>query len=210
MFVPHLLSSTMTDPFFHLSYYDVSTKLYNKGLADVCYVFMWVVSLTFLRASLIDWVFVPLARNGGVTSKKSLMRISEQAWMFTYFLVAWTVEMVLLVRSPYWLDTYHLWTDWPVQQLDATFKRYYLIQTAVWIQTLYTINIEARRKDHNQMFTHHIVTITLLVTSYIYHFTRVGHAIMCLMDLGDILLPVRCAFLHKLTLACQDVEVLQI
>jgi hypothetical protein len=40
------------------------------------------------------------------------------------------------------------------------------------------------------MFTHHIVTILLLVGSYASHYTRVGNAVLCLMDPSDILLSL--------------------
>lgn len=50
--------------------------------------------------------------------------------------------------------------------------------------------MEERRKDHWQMFTHHIITNSLLFASYTYHFTRVGNLILVLMDVVDIFLPV--------------------
>jgi acyl-CoA-dependent ceramide synthase len=52
------------------------------------------------------------------------------------------------------------------------------------------INIEARRKDHWQMFTHHIVTTMLIFTSYGYHQTKVANLILCIMDVVDLILPV--------------------
>lgn len=60
----------------------------------------------------------------------------------------------------------------------------------VWIQQIITINLEARRKDYWQMFTHHIITTILMSLSYILNFTRIGSAILCTMDVVDILLPV--------------------
>lgn len=52
------------------------------------------------------------------------------------------------------------------------------------------INIEERRKDHWQMFTHHIVTTMLIFTSYGYHQTKVANLILVMMDVVDLLLPV--------------------
>jgi acyl-CoA-dependent ceramide synthase len=40
------------------------------------------------------------------------------------------------------------------------------------------------------MFSHHILTIALVVGSYIANFTRVGTVLHVLMDFCDILLPV--------------------
>ena len=41
------------------------------------------------------------------------------------------------------------------------------------------------------MMSHHIITISLVIASYLYNFTRVGVLILVLMDLSDILLAVR-------------------
>lgn len=69
-------------------------------------------------------------------------------------------------------------------------KWYILVQYAFWLQQIMVINIEDRRKDHWQMFAHHIVTTALIFTSYGYHQTKVANLILCLMDGVDILLSV--------------------
>jgi acyl-CoA-dependent ceramide synthase len=55
------------------------------------------------------------------------------------------------------------------------------------------IFIEKRRKDHWQMFTHHMVTTALIFTSYGYHQTKVANLILCMMDVVDLFLPVSLA-----------------
>ncbi|KAJ2889285.1 Sphingosine N-acyltransferase lag1 [Coemansia aciculifera] len=67
-------------------------------------------------------------------------------------------------------------------------KWFYLVQTAFWLSNVYTIHIEERRKDHTEMLAHHVVTITLVVSSYAMHFTRFGHVFMLVMDFPDIFL----------------------
>lgn len=84
----------------------------------------------------------------------------------------------------------NLWTDWPNRELTGIMKGYMLAQLSFWIQQVIVINIEERRKDHLQMLTHHVVTISLIYTSYRYHHTRVGNLILVLMDVVDIFLPV--------------------
>jgi very-long-chain ceramide synthase len=67
---------------------------------------------------------------------------------------------------------------------------YYLVQGGFWMHQLLVLNLEAKRKDYEQMFAHHIITIALLVSSYVTNFHRIGNAILCLMDPSDILLSV--------------------
>lgn len=95
-----------------------------------------------------------------------------------------------MYRSPYWFNVGNLWTDWPLRELDSQFKWYYLVQFAFWLQQIFVLNIEPRRKDFHQMFAHHIITSSLIAASYAYHMTRVGNVILCMMDVGDILLAV--------------------
>lgn len=52
------------------------------------------------------------------------------------------------------------------------------------------VNIEERRKDHLQMFTHHLITCALIFGSYCYHQTKVGNVILCLMDVVDLFLSL--------------------
>ena len=74
--------------------------------------------------------------------------------------------------------------------MEGLSKWYILVQYAFWLQQIMVINIEERRKDHWQMFAHHIVTTALIFTSYGYHQTKVANLILCIMDVVDIFLAV--------------------
>lgn len=84
-----------------------------------------------------------------------------------------------------------LWTDWPNREVDDPMKTYVLAQWAFWLQQMIVIHIEERRKDHWQMFSHHVVTVALLSACYSYHHTRIGNLILVIMDVVDLFLPVR-------------------
>ncbi len=94
-------------------------------------------------------------------------------------------------QSPAYLNFVELWTGWPDRELSGLMKGYMLAQLGFWLQQLIVINIEERRKDHWQMFTHHIVTSVLIYASYRYGYTRVGNLILVLMDVSDLVLGVR-------------------
>jgi acyl-CoA-dependent ceramide synthase len=83
-----------------------------------------------------------------------------------------------------------MWADFPITMIEGKFKYYYIVQFACWLHQLFIVNIEERRKDHWQMFTHHIFTSALLLTSYGCYMMRVGNVFLCIMDVVDILLPV--------------------
>jgi acyl-CoA-dependent ceramide synthase len=122
--------------------------------------------------------------------------------LMLYYAVYWTWGVALFVQNtPAFTATtttgrinellISIWQDYPQLTLTSSMKFYYLTQTAFWVQQIFVINIEERRKDHWQMFTHHIVTIVLLVFSYSYRQMRAGNAILALMDIVDLFFPVR-------------------
>lgn len=47
------------------------------------------------------------------------------------------------------------------------------------------------------MFAHHCITVSLVVSSYVTNYTRVGQAILVTMDQSDIFLDVSQAFCYK-------------
>lgn len=69
-------------------------------------------------------------------------------------------------------------------------KWYYLVQFSFWLQQIVIVHIEEKRKDHWQMFTHHVVTCALMFGSYCYHQNKVGNMILCLMDMVDLFFAV--------------------
>lgn len=91
----------------------------------------------------------------------------------------------------HWLNMWEMWTGWPNRETEGPMKWYYLVQFAFWIQQIIVVNIEERRKDHWQMFIHHIITCLLMFTSYCYHQTKVGNVILVIMESVDLLLAVR-------------------
>ncbi|KAI9294024.1 longevity-assurance protein [Neoconidiobolus thromboides FSU 785] len=96
--------------------------------------------------------------------------------------------MHLLVSSDYYMNLENLWRGYPHLELDFYFKTYYLVQMSYWLQQMYFVQIEVRRKDYLNMISHHVITNSLVVFSYITNYTRVGHVMLVLMDFADIFL----------------------
>lgn len=101
-----------------------------------------------------------------------------------------TESQYLWVNSPYWLNNQAIWRTWPARQMSGPFKWYHLVQLAFWFQQILVIHLEKRRKDHNQMLTHHIITCITISVAYVYRYTNVANVVLCLMDIIDLLLPV--------------------
>lgn len=182
-----------TSKFIHLQYRSGTSSsghlLYDIGIDDAYYIANAVITLTFLRSCLMQWVFSPFAKFVcNIHSRKARVRFAEQSWSITYYCMSFGVGCWLYYTSPYWLNIDPIYSGWPHYQMTATFKAYYLVSIGFWIQQVFVLNIEERRKDHYQMFAHHIITCTLTMGSYYYYLTRIGHLILMIMDSGDIFL----------------------
>ncbi|OAX33934.1 longevity assurance proteins LAG1/LAC1 [Rhizopogon vinicolor AM-OR11-026] len=122
---------------------------------------------------------------------RSVLRFAEQGWSAIYYTLQWSFGFYVHRNLPtHALHPTALWIDYPHFPLAGPLKFYYLTQTAFYLHQILILNAEARRKDHYQMMTHHVITIFLMVASYFYNYTRVGCLIMVLMDWNDIFLPL--------------------
>ena len=179
-----------TAKFYQISYYNPRTTKFALGWDDIFFVFYWIIVFTGMRAFVMTHILTPVAASLGISKKKAKTRFAEQAWILLYYGAFWSTGMYIMYNSDYWLNLRGLWKNWPIREMDGLAKWYYLVQFAFWLQQIVVVNIEERRKDHWQMFTHHIITCTLVFTSYGYHQTRVGTLLLCLLDIVDILFPL--------------------
>ncbi|KAJ4298378.1 Sphingosine N-acyltransferase lag1 [Collariella sp. IMI 366227] len=179
-----------TAKYFTLSYYNPGTGNYGIGWADGHLLLFCIVLFTGLRAATMEYILAPFAKSQGMQKRKDITRFSEQAWLGVYYAVFWPLGLYVYRQSPAYMTLRGLWTGWPDRELTGLMKGYMLAQLAFWLQQMLVIHIEERRKDHWQMFSHHIVTSTLIYASYRYGYTRVGNLILVLMDVVDLFLPV--------------------
>jgi len=122
---------------------------------------------------------------------RSVLRFAEQGWSVVYYTCQWLFGLYVHRHLPTMvLNPVDVWINYPHIPLAGPLKFYYLTQSAFYLHQVLILNAEARRKDHWQMMTHHVITIVLMLGSYSYNFTRVGCLIMMLMDLCDIFLPL--------------------
>ncbi|KEY73135.1 hypothetical protein S7711_04884 [Stachybotrys chartarum IBT 7711] len=206
LFLAHLFipkARVHTRKFFLMGYYNPKTRQYGIGHDDGLLVTFCVIVFTGLRASVMEYILAPFGKYHGITKRKVLTRFSEQAWLFVYYTFFWTLGAYIWYTSPHWMNLKELWTDWPNREMGGLMKFYMLVQWAFWLQQIIVLFIEDRRKDHWQMFGHHIITNSLISACYFYHHTRVGNLILVLMDAVDLFFPTaKCLKYANYTTLC--------
>ncbi|KAI6105631.1 TLC domain-containing protein [Pisolithus sp. B1] len=120
-----------------------------------------------------------------------MLRFAEQGWSAIYYSIQFSYGVYVHCQLPTrLLNPTALWLNYPHIPLAGPLKLYYITQTAFYSHQIFILNAEARRKDHAQMMTHHVITVILLVSSYFTNYTRIGCLIAVMMDWCDILLPI--------------------
>lgn len=182
----------VTSKFFYLQHVvDVQggSPIYDIHIDDIYFVTYWVVLLTFIRTALMQYAFIPVAKHlCNIHSRKAKLRFAEQSWSIFYYCGSFSLGFYLYYTSPYWKNFDHIYIGWPHDRMSSLYKKYYLVSIAFWLHQVLVLNIEVRRKDHYQMFGHHIITCALVIGSYYYYFTRIGCLILMIMDSVDIFL----------------------
>jgi len=77
-----------------MSYYNPQTGQYGCGTDDLPFVAFWAVIFTGARVLVMEYLLDPLARAGGIRTRKGLDRFKEQAWLIVYYTVSWSLGMV--------------------------------------------------------------------------------------------------------------------
>lgn len=162
---------------------------FEKSFWDIAFLFFYVFVFTALRATIMDYILIPFARIAGVPIKK-YQRFAEQSWACIYYTFSFSFGIYVMKDSPWWFDSTYFWRNYPVYDYTKSFKYYYLIQFAYWLQQIFVLQIEAPRKDYKELVMHHINTLLLISLSYVCNFTSVGNAVFVCMDLPDAILAL--------------------
>ncbi|KAF9159507.1 sphingosine N-acyltransferase lag1 [Mortierella sp. AD011] len=165
------------------------TARFTNGPNDLIFTSFWIIAFTYIRALLMKSYFAPMGKRWGIRGSK-LERFEEQMYILVYYAISWSSGMYLMYNSPYWMNTDHYWIGYPHHKLSGAFKAYYLVQFGFWLQQIYVVNTDMKRKDYWAMLAHHFITCTLIGWSYAFNLTRIGNAILVVMDVADVFLAV--------------------
>ncbi|KAF9317401.1 sphingosine N-acyltransferase lag1 [Podila horticola] len=165
------------------------TARYIKGTDDLYFVGFWIIVFTWLRAFIMKGYLNAVGKRLGIRGSK-LERFEEQGYIVIYYIISWTAGMALMYNSPHWMNTDHYWIGYPHNTPSGAEKAYYLIQFGYWLQQIYVVNTDMKRKDYMAMLIHHFITCSLIGFSYMVHLTRIGNAILVTMDVSDVFLAI--------------------
>ncbi|CCE62553.1 hypothetical protein TPHA_0C04030 [Tetrapisispora phaffii CBS 4417] len=180
--------------FINISYQVGDTDQYGKGIKDLSFVAFHMVFFTFLREFLMDAIIKPITINKlKITKTHKVKRIMEQVYSIIYYGTSGPFGIYIMYHSDLWLfKTETMYATYPNFYNSYLYKFFYLGQASFWAQQacVLVLQLEKPRKDYNELIFHHVVTLLLIWSSYVFHFTRMGLAIYITMDVSDLFLSL--------------------
>ena len=164
---------------------------YGKGLRDIIFVGFYMFFFSFTREIIMQRLLRPIALRCGITKKAKVARFMEQTYTAVYFGVFCPFGLYVMYHTEVWYFRINgFYERYPHHTHTADFKAYYLLQAAYWGQQaiVLLLQLEKPRKDFKELVLHHIVTLTLIVLSYRFHFTYMGIAVFVTHDISDFFL----------------------
>jgi acyl-CoA-dependent ceramide synthase len=166
---------------------------YDKGRLDFAFVGFYIVVLTFTREFCMQRLIRPLAVYYRIKGRSKQSRFMEQAYTALYFGLYAPFGVWVMSRTPVWyFNEIGMYEDFPHRATDAVFKAYYLLQASYWAQQaiVLCLMLEKPRKDFKELVAHHIITVSLIWSSYRFHFTYMGICVYLTHDVSDFFLAV--------------------
>lgn len=124
-------------------------------------------------------------------NRRKVVKFGEAMWrsmFYASFCVLGYVTLCLPEYAPWLLDIDHNFLNWPYHPISKLMAFYYQIELGCYIHQLHWT--EVNRSDAAEMIIHHVITIGLILGSYLNNFTRVGTSILLCHDFADIFLEV--------------------
>ena len=137
-----------------------------------------------------------------VVSEKAARKVGESLWRFMFYSFALVYGYIVVSGKGFYRDSKQLWgqvlkdeqnggntLEWHMPPIPADLKFYYFLEvsfyTAATVVHVTKTSAASQNKDFWVMLIHHVVTISLIITSYSLNVYRVGVVVMLLHDWCD-------------------------
>mgnify|MGYP002718973596 CR=1 FL=1 len=114
-------------------------------------------------------LLAPLSRSLGIARSKT-ERFTEQGYAAIYFSFFGSLGIYVMRGLPiWWYKTSAMWDTFPVLEMPALLKAYYLLQFSYWLQQtiILAARVEKPRKDFKELVAHvsllHEVFVSVLI-----------------------------------------------
>ncbi|KAL9824283.1 ceramide synthase 1 [Geothlypis trichas] len=161
----------------------------HLGWAEVLLCGICALGWTALRRACSRRLFRPFGEWCQLQPKDAA-KMPESAWKLFFYSVSWSYGAYLLFCTdyPFFHDPPSVFHGWHRgMEVPGDIALAYLLQGSFYGHSLYaTAYMDTWRKDSLVMLLHHVVTLTLLGSSYAFRYHNVGVLVLFLHDVNDV------------------------
>ncbi|XP_033762714.1 ceramide synthase 5-like [Pecten maximus] len=115
-----------------------------------------------------------------------MKKFRECSWHFLFYSSSFFSGLYVLWDKQYLWDSKHCWIDYRHQHVPNDVFWFYTIELAFYWNLVFMVLSDHKRKDSNQMFLHHVVTISLIYFSFASNMIRIGMLVLVVHDSVDL------------------------
>jgi len=117
-------------------------------------------------------------------------KLNESLVKLLYYFAAYTWGQYAIAEVNIWPKVYNCWDKIITGQNNSNFiLAYYIFELGWYISETFCLFLfDSLKSDRKQMVIHHLTTIGLLSSSYIYGFQRIGLLVLACHNINDIFL----------------------
>jgi len=195
--------SIVINPFYD----NILTAIFFVEIASLLYLFIFIEKdlaavLTIAITTMVTAYGVSMSRSTfariailvgspkALAKSRNIRKFVDQAWQLVIHGSMTIFECYIIYGQPWLWNVATAWDDVQIRPRGAV-QQLYLIQLGVRIWSSFSHRfIEAKHKDYFLMFTHHVVTISLLGGSYQGGFYKIGTLVLLVHNGSDIVVDL--------------------
>jgi hypothetical protein len=125
-----------------------------------------------------------------------LFKFEQAAWRFLYHSFNLGVGLYMLSGQEWVFDVTSYSHDWPELPFPFELRIIYILCICAYIYNFILMFVEPRQKDFWPMFTHHVTTLFLTLSSWYFGHVRAGVLVVILTDIADPIMDLAKVFLY--------------
>ncbi|CAG0889411.1 unnamed protein product [Darwinula stevensoni] len=123
-------------------------------------------------------------------AKLQLQKLRETGFRFVTYSFLFLYGIWTMSDKSWLRDVELCFENIPFHAVTLEVRRYYMLEIGFYLSLSLTLVFDVKRKDFLAQMTHHVVTIVLLMGSWIVGAIRIGTLVLIVHDCADVFLEV--------------------
>ena len=143
------------------------------------------------------WTMLKPLSVAAAYEQKLQKKFREAAWRSILYAIAcgYAVKIMLLDEDLPWMsDSDLFWNGWPHHEVTPAMQSIYALYIGLYVHQLVFLFLDTKTSDFYALLVHHIITLSIVLSSWVVSFTRIGAFTMVLHDVSDVFLELAKCF----------------